>query len=290
MILVDNSYLVYFNGFATWNWYKKEIGTSHVSDDGNFDPMSDPEFKAMYKKGFLSKIYKVIQKDIPFFDRSELVFCLDCNRNKIWRRDLLPEYKILRKEKQKKTREFDWNGIFSYTKNILLPEYQEKFGIKMIENSHAEGDDIIAILTKHLHSKNKNDTIIIASDGDLVQLSDKAKIITLKGEKKSVSSVMKKYNILESRDWNVQSFLVHKAIMGDNGDEIPPIIPKCGPKTALKYLNDINKFTQLLEDNEIKKKFYRNTKIIDFSYIPKIIQKDVIEKYDEQITNELGNL
>lgn len=288
MILVDTSYLVYYHGYAVWNWFEREIGTKGIKTDGTFDPISDPEYKAAFRKRFFSRINNAIQNDVVFFDRSELIFCLDCSKKDIWRNDVYPEYKLMRRTK-KKERKFSWSGIFNYVVNILLPEYQEKFGCKVLQHPSAEGDDIIAILTKYLYDKGDKEIIIIASDGDITQLSDKATIITLKGEKKTYSSVVKKYPLAEG-EWTVEKFLMHKAIMGDNGDEIPAIIPKCGPKTALKYLNDINKFIQLLEDNEIKKKFYRNTKIIDFSYIPKLIQKDVIEKYDEQITNELGNL
>ena len=290
MILVDTSYLVYYHGFATWTWYSNEIGKDHIPDDGSYDPMTDPEYKAMFKKGFLNRALKVLFPINPFVMKSDIIFCLDCNRNKIWRKDLFPEYKILRKQKQKETREFSWNGIFNYVNNILLPEYQDKYGCKIVSNSHAEGDDCIAVLTKYLYNNGDRDIIIIGSDGDLIQLTDKALLITLKGEKKTVESVMKKYKIWDARKWDTHSFVVHKTLMGDKGDEIPGIVPKCGPKTALKYINNSEQLKKLLENKIIKDQWIRNTKIIDFDYIPKEITQDVISQFESQRDEDLFNL
>jgi 5'-3' exonuclease len=295
MILVDNSYAVYFNGFACWNWYSREIGTKGIPTDGSFDPMTDPEYKAMFKKKFLSRIHNVVQNDVIFFDKSELVFCLDCSKKNIWRNDIFPEYKMLRRTK-KKERKFSWSGIFNYVNDILLPEYQEKYGCLVFQHPSAEGDDIIATLTNYFYDENIcRELIIIASDGDITQLSDKAKIITLKGEIKSYSSVMekhtKKYKADLNFEWTPELFLIHKSIMGDGGDEIPAIKSGIGPKRALDYINNIEQLEKLFSENEdAKKKFEINTKLINFDYIPELIRNNVIEQYNITKTNDLINL
>jgi 5'-3' exonuclease len=288
MILIDTSYFVYFHGFGVWEWYKREFGTKHIPDDGSFDPMSDPEFKAMYKKRFLTKIFNAVQNDVVFFDRGELVFCLDCSKKKIWRNDIFPEYKIKRKTCKK--RKFSWNNIFNYTINNIIPEYQEKYGCRVFSNPVAEGDDIIAVLANHVYDHNIcKDTIIITSDGDITQLSDKATIITLKGEKKTYQSVMDKKKFKEQIEWTPELFIIHKSIMGDSSDEIPPIIPGVGPKRALKYINNIELLEKLfVENTDAKTKFARNTQLIDFQYIPKEIKDYVIAEFTDE--NELTNL
>ena len=291
MILVDTSYLVYYNGFAVWRWYTNEFGTKHIPDDGSFDPMTDPEFKAMYEKKLISRILNVIHNDVVFFDRSELTFCLDCSRSKIWRLDIFPEYKMMRRKKKDEKKEFSWNGIFNYTQDIMLPQLADSYGSKIIKHPHAEGDDVIAALTNLLWEQGRKDTIIIASDGDITQLSDKALIITLKGEKKSYTTVMDKYKLKENIVWDKDLFLIHKSIMGDGGDEIPGIMQGYGPKRAAGLLSNINILEQLLNDNPAaNERFKINTQLINFDYIPKEIVDNIVEQYNTEEENSLLSL
>lgn len=287
MILIDNSYLVYYQGFATYTWFKNEIGLDGIIDDGTFDPMSDPEFKAMFTRQFLKRIHSVVANEVVFFKKSDLVFCLDCHRKNIWRNDFFPEYKLLRGDKK---REFSWSGIFDYVNNIMLPEYVEK-GAKIIQNPNAEGDDCIATLTNYLYEKGHRDTIIIASDNDITQLSDIAKIITLKGEHKTYQTVIDKYKFKDKLDWTADMFLTHKAIMGDKGDEIPSIKSGIGPKRAFDCIkNNFKGLSKILEDKDAFNKFEMNKKIIDFQYIPKEISDDIISQYETCESDSLINL
>ena len=47
--------------------------------------------------------------------------------------------------------------------------------------------------------------------------------------------------------------LLHKIIIGDKSDNIPPIHAKLGPKTALKYINNEDELKKKLKDPLIKK-------------------------------------
>jgi 5'-3' exonuclease len=285
MILVDTSYVVYYAGFKTWRWFKRDIVSYGFNDDGSFDPMSDDEFKFQYRKNFFSIILNAVRNHRPFIDKSDLVFCIDCTRSKIWRRDFFPEYKILREKNKKKDREFDWAGIFNYTLNNIIAESCENFNSKCVKNNTAEGDDVIAVLTDYLYNAGRRDLLIVASDRDLVQLTDKAKIVTLQNELITLDTVMDKYG-LNDFDWDLDLFLKHKAIMGDRGDEIPGIVKKCGPKTAFKFLTNENKFNEILKDEKVKEKYKINKIITDFKYIPKEISTDIIEKFEEQYNYE----
>ena len=69
--------------------------------------------------------------------------------------------------------------------------------------------------------------------------------------------------------------------MGDNSDNIPKIIPKCGYKTALKYSSDIELFEKkVLSNTDYQKKFLLNQKLIDFSFIPEEIRTGIINRYE----------
>ena len=50
---------------------------------------------------------------------------------------------------------------------------------------------------------------------------------------------------------------------------IPGVFAKCGPKTAMTYYNDRNKFNKkLAKDPDAQARYERNTTLIDFRCIP----------------------
>jgi len=291
-IIIDNSYATYYNGFACWSWWTREFGKKGIPLDGTFDPMTDKEFKAAYERKFLTRIYNVVKKHVVFFNKSDLIFALDCNRKNIWRNEIFPEYKMLRKEKQKQ-REFSWNGIFNFTNDILLPKYKEEYGCRILQQRHSEGDDIIAVIVNELSKKYK-DIIVVASDGDLVQLANKCTIITLKGDVKTPESVIAKYKFKNADDginWTTGNYLLHKTIMGDSGDEIPPIISQFGPKRALKYINNIELLKEAIQkDPEVGVRLKRNDTLINFDNIPKEIKEEILQQWYSERSEDISSL
>ena len=58
-------------------------------------------------------------------------------------------------------------------------------------------------------------------------------------------------------------------------------IPKCGPKTALKYWNDQELFEQKLSENsEYQKRYNMNTILIDMNHIPIHLQSEFNKKME----------
>lgn len=281
-IIIDTSYLVYYTGFAAWTWYENEFDTSTIPDDGSFDPMADDEFKAMYERRFMQRVIEAIRNKVMFFKRKDLdiSFCLDCHRNMIWRNDVFPEYKInRRKPDPNKVPKFSWKGIFTHSFDIMLPGFNDTYGWKTYRHDHCEGDDVIGILVNYLAKQgmSRDEILLVCSDNDLVQLADRCQIVTLKGEDKSVQGVLSKYKwkAEDITTWDVEKYLLHKVIMGDGGDDIPAIKPRVGAKTALDIVNDKERFSTMLEDENINKAFERNKTLIDLQYIPKMIVEDV---------------
>ena len=57
--------------------------------------------------------------------------------------------------------------------------------------------------------------------------------------------------------------------MGDISDNIPSSFPKCGPKTAIKCIEDAEFFKKKMDNNaEYYKQYELNKKLINFDCIP----------------------
>ena len=272
-VIVDTSYTVYFTAFSTWNWYKKEFKPT-IDEDNLIDPMKDPEFKSMFKNRYNWNLQRALKKVCPLQDKKRMYFAMDGRRKDLWRNEIFPQYKISRATKKN---EFNLSGTFDYVRHTLLPELADRTGCKILDVKGVEGDDIIATL---ILKKFKNESnVIITCDHDIIQLKDYATIVNLKGEELTT-------------DWDSESFLLHKILMGDNSDEIPSVFPRCGPKTAEKYINNNDKLLEKLgEDPLYVENLQRNTDLMDLRRIPDVITEsilDALKQVDETVTfNEL---
>ena len=108
---------------------------------------------------------------------------------------------------------------------------------------------------------------IVASDADYIQLkTPQINIVNLKYQ-----SIINNKTIFEDS----KKSLFCKIVSGDKSDNIPPIIKRCGIKTAIKYYENRELFEKLLEDNpNAKQQFELNKKLIDFNEIPENLKKD----------------
>lgn len=236
----------------------------------------------MFEQNFRNNIYKPITKIYPFVDKSKFIFCMDCARKNIWRKEIYPEYKMNRDLKDKSKDKFNISKVFKYAYDIIIPNYCEEFGAHKILCNCAEGDDIIAVLTKYLLSKNDNNKIIIIScDRDMVQLcSDRVNIITADGSVKSPKEELEKELKKQiSENITANDFLLYKILIGDPADNIPNIKPGFGPKTAFKYIKNKDLLKTLLkEDITIANSFLRNKRLISMQEIPQDIYNLIVEE------------
>ena len=119
-------------------------------------------------------------------------------------------------------------------------------GAPVVEISGVEADDVIATLTSELKSKH---TVIISSlDKDLMQLVEDEKVLmmnTMTDETFDSKKVKEKFGV------GPEQIIEYLALVGDSSDNIPGV-PKVGPKTASKWLNEyldlenlINKSSEL---------------------------------------------
>ena len=69
-----------------------------------------------------------------------------------------------------------------------------------------------------------------------------------------------------------------KMVMGDVSDNIPSVLKKCGPKTALKCFEDPIYFEERLKKENALEKYKLNQLLIDFNNIPDYLKEEYLKK------------
>jgi 5'-3' exonuclease len=276
-ILIDTSYVIYYSVHGAWNWYKREFSPK-VDKESPIDVSTDQEFLCMLSNGLKHNILKALTNHLGLFDKSKIIFCLDCPRKNIWRRSYYDLYKMNR-DNSKQQHEFQISPVFSYAKDIVIPNLVEELQCKMLQSDNAEGDDIVAVTTNHLSTS--DDVLILTCDYDMAQLiNDRVSIINLQNEQINLLKLTEKFGV-ESID----DYLKLKIFMGDAGDNIPAIHEKCGKVTALKYVKN----SKVLMENKkvnldsVKANLKRNKLLIDFKMIPDEIKQQIEQELNEKI-------
>lgn len=251
-----------------------------------FDPTLDPEFGEIFKDSVERCILNPLYNNIPIIDKSKFIFCMDCARKNIWRREIYPEYKLQRDIKDHSRDQFNLNRMFRYAYEIILPSICEDFKAQQILCNCAEGDDVIAVLTEHFLNTTKDDIIIISCDKDMIQLyNDRVKILNIEGEQREPKTEIEKA-LKQTINGNITAndYLLFKILIGDGADGIPNVKNGIGPKKAWKYIQDKEALKKLLnEDLTITNSFIRNKKLISMREIPQDVHNIILEEYNNQL-------
>ena len=213
----------------------------------------------------------------------EIVICTDFHSS--WRKEVFPYYKAHRKverDKQKAEKGMDWSALFE-TINKIIIEIDTFFPYKVIRVEHAEGDDVIAVLSRTFKEK----SLIVSSDKDFSQLY-KYKWI------RQFSPMKQK--MLNSIDPIM--YLKEHIIRGDKGDGIPNILSDddCIVSGVRQKSISKKKIVNWLDqdphdfNDEMKRGWIRNKILIDFDLIPKNIATAILEQYNEEKKYQQGQL
>ena len=213
----------------------------------------------------------------------EIVICTDFHSS--WRKEVFPFYKAHRKverDKQKAEKGMDWSALFE-TINKIIIEIDTFFPYKVIRVEHAEGDDVIAVLSRTFKEK----SLIVSSDKDFSQLY-KYKWI------RQFSPMKQK--MLNNIDPIM--YLKEHIIRGDKGDGIPNILSDddCIVNGVRQKSISKKKIVNWLEqdphdfNDEMKRGWIRNKILIDFDLIPKNIATAILEQYNEEKKYQQGQL
>ena len=213
----------------------------------------------------------------------EIVICTDFHSS--WRKEIFPFYKAHRKverDKQKVEKGMDWSALFDTISKIIV-EIDTFFPYKVIRVEHAEGDDVIAVLSRAFKEK----SLIVSSDKDFSQL------YKYKWVRQFSPMKQKMLNGIDPI-----MYLKEHIIRGDKGDGIPNILSdddcivngvrqkSISKKKIVKWLvqvpHDFN--------DEMKRGWIRNKILIDFDLIPEPITTAILKQYNEEKKYQQGQL
>lgn len=207
----------------------------------------------------------------------EPVIC--CDSRSYWRRTYFPYYKAHRKN-DREASEFDWNKIHSFF-DIFKAEIKAYLPYVMIEVDGTEADDVIAVLSKHYHDKER--ILIYSSDKDFLQLHRYSNVDQYSPNAKEMLTV----------DDPIM-FLKEHIITGDRGDGIPNILNAddifvTDEKPTRLYKKTIDKWLKL-ETNEfctpeMQAAYNRNETLIDLTKVPNELVEKIIYEYEHYKTN-----
>jgi 5'-3' exonuclease len=261
-IFVDGSYYNFYRYFALMQWWKNAY-----PDEPLDDPYQNEKFVEKFKKTHVENLINMPKKLKIAKDVTPIIIVgRDCKRENIWRNEFFPQYKANRANGQEDG--FMGGPFFkmAYQDNLF-----EKGGAKAIlKHPKLEADDCIAISVKHLVNRYPQCHIyIITSDRDYLQLN--AHNVDLYNL--TYKNIAEKNSTGDARD-----DLEIKIIMGDTSDNIPSVFPKCGPKTALKCIEDPEFFKKKMNDNpEYYKQYKLNQLLVNFNNIPENLVDEFME-------------
>ena len=203
---------------------------------------------------------------------NELVLCYDSKH--YWRRDYFPEYKSGRRKSREKS-DLDWDAIFLCL-NKIKDELKDNLPYKFLEIYGAEADDIIGVLC----SEYSDEIMIISGDKDFIQLQKYPNV-------KQYSPITKKMVNGE----NPGGYLTEHIFKGDTGDGVPNVLSpdntftdglRQKPLTKKKIASWMeHNFEDVAPNDEVKRNYQRNRKLIDLTYTPEELSSEIIDTYKE---------
>lgn len=252
IVLIDCSYYVFYRYFATMRWFsfqKKTFEIENITENQEFI-----ESFIKHIENDLVKICKKLKTNIK-----NIVFCSDCQRSKIWRNDIFPDYKGSRVNNT------------NFNKNIftIFNDFIDKKNIQKVAMDRLEADDVIYLLQKKI----KKDTCkiyIITNDNDYLQLADC-----------NVHIINMQFKDIRTRgNYDAKVDLNFKTIIGDKSDNIQKIASFITKEKALELAmmseEELNKW---MIENSLVDKFNFNKQLICFENIP----KNYVEDFEKTI-------
>ena len=222
-------------------------------------------------RGVISMIRRLM-KDYP---NSHIAVIFDA-KGKTFRHDLYAEYKANRPPMPD-----DLRVQIEPIHRII-----EAMGIPLLVIDDVEADDVIGTLATQA-TEHQFETVISTGDKDMAQLvSEHVSLVnTMDGTKTDRQGVVDKFGVPAER------IIDYLALVGDSSDNIPGV-PKCGPKTAVKWLNQYGSLQVVMQHaDEIGGKVGENLRsvldILPLSYQLATIKTDVaLDVTPESLTHQ----
>ena len=200
-------------------------------------PSDNMPIGAVY--GFTNMLIKLLQKN----ESTHVAVVLD-NGGKNFRHDIDPNYKAHRPALPSEL-------ICQFP---IIREVIQAFGIKSIEKSGFEADDLIATYAKFA-KENGYEVTVVSSDKDLLQLLNHGITIYDGAKDKSISEE----NVLAKFGVSVKYLRDLLSLVGDSSDNIPGV-NTIGPKTAAELINSFGHLNDIYNNlSSIKQDKRRQT-------------------------------
>ena len=178
-------------------------------------------------KGVISMIKKLVKDNAD----SDIAVVFDA-KGKSFRNDLYAEYKANRARMPDELRE----QIAPIQKIIKL------MGLPLLIKEGVEADDVIGTLASTASQRHQS-VLISTGDKDMAQLVNEhvTLINTMTDTLMDQSGVIDKFGVRPDQ------IIDYLALVGDTSDNIPGV-PKCGPKTAVKWLAEFGSVNGVIEN------------------------------------------
>ncbi len=179
--------------------------------------------------GVINMIRKLMRDYQP-----ELMAVIFDAKGKTFRNDMYPEYKANRPPMPDELR----------VQIEPIHEIIRAMGIPLLVIDGVEADDVIGTLCQQATDL-KLETLVSTGDKDMAQLVNEhiTLINTMTDTLMTPDSVVEKFGI------PAEKIIDYLALMGDSVDNIPGV-PKCGPKTAVKWLNEFGTLKEVMDNAE----------------------------------------
>jgi DNA polymerase-1 len=181
--------------------------------------------------GAIRGVISMIKKLIKEYADSQIIVVFDA-KGKTFRNDLYAEYKANRAKMPDELR-----LQIEPIQNII-----RLMGLPLVIVEGVEADDVIGTIA--LASAQQNRSVVISTgDKDMAQLVNEhvTLINTMTDTKMDSEGVVEKFGVRPDQ------IIDYLALVGDTSDNIPGV-PKCGPKTAVKWLTSYESLNGVMEN------------------------------------------
>ena len=179
--------------------------------------------------GAVYGVLNMLRKLVDSYQPQHMAVVFDA-RGKTFRDDIYPEYKAHRPPMP--------DELSSQVEPLL--ELVRAMGYPLLQIPYVEADDVIGTLAVQASAADWH-TVISTGDKDLAQLvNDRVSLInTMNNSQLDEQGVVEKFGV------KPEQIIDYLALVGDTSDNIPGI-PKVGPKTAARWLNEYGALDQLV--------------------------------------------
>ena len=186
--------------------------------------------------GAIKGVVAMIKKLVLDYPDSAIVVVFDA-KGDTFRNELYPEYKANRAKMPDDLRE----------QIAPIHEIIKALGLPLISISGVEADDVIGTMAVQAKAADY-DVVISTGDKDMAQLVNEnvSLINTMTGVEMNIDGVLEKFGVRPDQ------IIDYLALVGDTADNIPGV-PKCGPKTAVKWLTEYSTLKGVMENADAVK-------------------------------------